>query len=451
MWRRWIISRGKTPPPPPPEPDFIESSINVFVARDNSNFLTLEQSSATADLTVTGKDGLDTINTGAGADIINGGNGGDTINSGAGNDVVNGGLGADRIDGGAGADILDGGNLTVGFGQDDRIVYKSSSAGVNVNITTNVVSGGDAQGDTISSFEGIIGSDFADVLVGLDNFADGSSISGEGGNDIITGGDGTTNFLYGGDGIDTITGGDSGNVIEGGAGADILDGGSGTSDRVRYFNSPEGVNVNLITNVVSGGHADGDTIINFERVEGSAFNDVLILDSTGALFGNEGDDTLVGGTQGDSLSGGTGVDNISGGAGDDFIFIYVNDSLTEDTVDGGDDIDTLTVDNGFSTLDTFVLDVSRLNANNIEILSMSGPTSTSIGEMNITIQDVLDITGAGNELRINEGVFINIEVNSTGQSWVQGADQVIDAETYNTYSAGGATLLIDADLTQDIS
>ena len=75
------------PPPPPPEPDFIEDPANFFTARDDNN-RTLNEGSATADLTVLGKGGNDSISTGSGADKIRGGEGADTIVAGAGDDVI---------------------------------------------------------------------------------------------------------------------------------------------------------------------------------------------------------------------------------------------------------------------------------------------------------------------------------------------------------------------------
>jgi Ca2+-binding RTX toxin-like protein len=69
-------------------------------------------------------------------DVI-GSNFGDTIIGNGGVNNLSGGDGNDIITGGGGADFLDGGNGT------DTISYAASSAGVSVNLTTNVVSGGD--------------------------------------------------------------------------------------------------------------------------------------------------------------------------------------------------------------------------------------------------------------------------------------------------------------------
>src|SRR5262249_60662532 len=65
-----------------------------------------------------------------------------------------------------------------------------SRAGVAVNLQTGSASGGDAQDDTLSGIEKVIGSAFTDVL------------TGGGGNDTIVGGGGN-DTLDGGAGIDT--------------------------------------------------------------------------------------------------------------------------------------------------------------------------------------------------------------------------------------------------------
>ena len=73
--------------PTTPDPDFTENPANVFIAVDDSDS-TLDEASATADLTVIGKGGDDSITTGAGDDLIRAGEGMDTIAAGGGDDVI---------------------------------------------------------------------------------------------------------------------------------------------------------------------------------------------------------------------------------------------------------------------------------------------------------------------------------------------------------------------------
>lgn len=138
--------------------------------------------------------------------------GDDTLNGGDGNDILIGGAGADALFGSAGTDtaayttavtinadtgahtgdatgdtfdgieIIQGSSLADTFvaglganrfdgaGGVDVLSYAASTAGVSVNISNNVVSGGYAQGDVVSNFEKVVGSAFNDTL--------GSSTSG---------------------------------------------------------------------------------------------------------------------------------------------------------------------------------------------------------------------------------------------------------------------------------
>ncbi|WP_321393537.1 hypothetical protein [Emcibacter sp.] len=84
---------GSTPAPTSPttpvtpDPDFTENPTNTFTALDDSD-RTLDEGSATADLTVIGKGGDDTITTGSGNDLIRAGEGMDTVSAGDGDDVI---------------------------------------------------------------------------------------------------------------------------------------------------------------------------------------------------------------------------------------------------------------------------------------------------------------------------------------------------------------------------
>ena len=69
------------------------------------------------------------------------------FNAGAGDDIVIAGAGNDEISGDEGADVLDGGEGV------DTLSYQTSSEGVDINLTTNETSGGDANGDIISNIE----------------------------------------------------------------------------------------------------------------------------------------------------------------------------------------------------------------------------------------------------------------------------------------------------------
>ncbi|WP_417275220.1 Hint domain-containing protein [Celeribacter halophilus] len=223
------------------------------------------------DDTVEAGDGDDTIASGLGDDIVYGGAGDDTIDGGTGDDTLYGEEGDDTFIGGDGADSMSGGS-----GQ-DTIDYSESDEAVSVDLSTGSYSGGDAEGDSGSGIDGIIGSDYDDTLIGFDS---------EG-----TGDDAFTNQFWGGDGDDYIDGaggddklyGEAGNdTIYGGAGADNIDGGTG--DDTIYAGGGD---------TVTGGEGSDTIIIDPSLLDGNAItitgsedddgedNDVLDLSNVG--------------------------------------------------------------------------------------------------------------------------------------------------------------------------
>jgi Ca2+-binding RTX toxin-like protein len=119
------------------------------------------------------------------------------------NDALHGGSGDDFIVGGKGADVIDG-----GFGE-DTVSYLTSTSGVKLNLSQGLGTAGDAKGDTFSSVENVLGTAFADKIIG----------------------DANNNILYGGGGADQLVGGQGADFLIGGSGADTIFGdGLGESD-----------------------------------------------------------------------------------------------------------------------------------------------------------------------------------------------------------------------------
>ena len=305
------------------------------------------------DDSLNGGAGADTLVGNVGIDAINGGDGGDTasyftslaavsvslavgalntggdaagdllsnvehlIGSSGFDDTLAGDGAANQLDGSGGNDILIGGvgadTLTGGTGT-DTISYAASVLGVNVNVRTGVVSGGDAAGDVLATVENVIGSGAADTITGSNAL---NTMVGGNGNDLLDGWNADDN-LDGGIGNDTLIG----NV-----GADVLTGGAG-NDTASYASSSAAVNVNVRTNVVSGGDAAGDTLLTIENATGSGFNDTL----TGSNSAN----TLIGGAGADLVDGWNGDDALEGGTGNDTLIGNVG----VDVLTGGDDADT---------------------------------------------------------------------------------------------------------------
>lgn len=217
-----------------------------------------------------------------GSDVLTGDGAENTLFGYAGADVIDGMGGDDVIRGGAGADTLDGGDGS------DWLRYLGSREGVTISLETGAVgSGGDAEGDVVTNFENIQGSDHGDVLTG-----------DAGANDII-----------GNDGDDAILGGAGKDTLRGGEGADTMDGGAGV-DTLLYRGSDAGVSVNLRTGTGAGGEAEGDVISNVENVYGSDHGDLLIGgEGRNYLYGYGGDDTISGGEGKDVLRGMAGADS----------------------------------------------------------------------------------------------------------------------------------------------
>lgn len=224
----------------------------------------------------------------------------DQITGSAGNDAIEGGAGADTLAGGAGSDTLD---------------YGHSAKGVTIDLGAGTAAGGDADGDSYSSFENVTGSRAIDRLIG----------------------DSGNNGLYGNAGRDTL---------DGGAGADHLDGGIG-QDQASYALSSAAVNVNLMLGAGTGGDAEGDTLTGIEVLVGSNFDDTLTGDdNVNALNGGLGNDTLVGNGGNDKLIGEKGDDTIDGGDGNDVI----GGSDGNDTISGGNGADKILGGVGTDTL-----------------------------------------------------------------------------------------------------
>ncbi len=187
---------------------------------------------------VFGERGNDILRGGEGNDQLFGGIGDDLLDGGPGNDRLSGGFGADSIDGAAGDDyvhgdgtvdtIIDsgaGGNDTLSYatgvtpGFPNNVAYPDFSTypglpaaggerGVYLNLGTGVGDNGVAPNgggvDTVegSDFETVIGTAFADFIVGT---SAGQTIYGGGGGDVILG-EGGADAIHGGAGGDRCVG-----------------------------------------------------------------------------------------------------------------------------------------------------------------------------------------------------------------------------------------------------
>jgi Ca2+-binding RTX toxin-like protein len=151
------------------------------------------------------------------ANVLDGGVGKDVLAGGGDIDILLGGDGDDTLEGGEGADFLNGG------AHNNTASYAGSAKGVTVNLATGTATGGDAEGDTLTSIENLIGSNQKDHLTGD---AGDNKLYGLGGNDT----------LNGGSGMDTLEGGANNDKLLGGADSDtfIFDVGFGI-DTIKGF------------------------------------------------------------------------------------------------------------------------------------------------------------------------------------------------------------------------
>ncbi|KST69264.1 chondroitinase-B domain-containing protein [Mastigocoleus testarum] len=333
-----------------------------------------------------GRDEEDELRGNGGDDYLSGGKDDDTLFGGSGKDTLKGDSGSDTLEGGSDGDVIDGG---AGI---DTVSYRDSQS-VNINLATGVVSGGDANGDSLLNIENIIGS---------------------GGEDILRG--------------------DSrNNVLEGGAGGDFLDGGIG-SDTASYKNSQVGVNLNLSANRFSGGDAQGDhRLVNIENLSGSEQDDIIVgdehkntlrgLDGADQLQGKGGDDKIYAGEGNDTLEGGSGNDVLEGNEDDDKLFGNEgNDALEggtgNDTIEGGVGFDLLSGEDGDDFLKGGASnDTLKGGSKNDKLFGEAGADRLNGGSEN----DFLD-GGSGNDLLVGNTGDDTIEGGSGNDTLVGGID-----------------------------
>lgn len=250
-------------------------------------------------MNLTGSSYADILTGGLNTEILNGGAGNDTLFSSAGADVLNGGSGRDTVDYSAstsyeGTPMIDYMPPPEGFPEG----FHFADFGVNVNLATGQGQWGDADGDSYTNIENVIGSNRDDQITG-------SSTA-----NILNGGAGF-DTLDGGAGNDTLIGGAGGDTFIAGKGFDKHDGGEGI-DFITYANSASSVTVNLESGYGRNGDAAGDRYTSIENVDGSAFNDNIKGNAEDNLINSgAGNDTLIGGAGADTLNGGDGIDTVS--------------------------------------------------------------------------------------------------------------------------------------------
>ena len=309
-------------------------------------------------------DGDDTVDGGLGDDWLSGGAGNDTVLGNDGNDYAGGADGNDALYGGAGNDLIAGDSnlfynadfrsgpgtgattLTVVNAADGPLdLYRFDATGATIFVTT-IPAGGSTVQSTFADQNFVLRDPATNFFVGTitgaanQTFTFGAqtadTLSGGSGDDTLFGQFGE-DTLDGGLGADTLYGGTGNDVLVGSAGADRIDGGAG-SDTLDYTANSSSFTVNLQTNLVFGGDADGDVLSNLENVRGTNLGDTITLsDRAGTIWAGSGSDSLTGGAQSDEIYAGAGNDTIAGQAGNDTLF----GGDGQDALDGGVGNDTL--------------------------------------------------------------------------------------------------------------
>ncbi|MBW4973613.1 Hint domain-containing protein [Roseovarius mucosus] len=334
------------------------------------------------DDTILAGSGNDTVLGEDGADLILGAAGDDSLLGGANNDTIAGGTGADTLDGGTGSNTLD---------------YSGSAGSVTVNLETNTAFGSDADGDVISNFQNVIGSNFGDTIT-LSNTS-GTILAGSG-NDGLAGGSGD-DTIFGQDGADTILAGAGNDVIVAGAGDDeiVLD---DTLQNDTIFGGDTDEVLGDLINLSS--ISDGLLAYYFGEGVGSIADDVSMTEFSGIerLLMGTGDDTVVGSDGVEQIIGNSGNDLIFAGGGNDTIF----SGFDNDFVDGGAGDDSILAASGADTIvggagndqidlgpddgDRDLLVLADGSGNDV----VSGfETPTDNGDGTYTSGDLLDVTG----------------------------------------------------------
>jgi len=435
-----------------------------------------------------------------GADILAGGEGNDTIYGGGGDDGIDGGEGDDEIHGGAGADLMAGwfgddrfvmeatdngfGNAIDGGMGFDTVDYTASqgtvvngvtTAGVNINLV-NLAAPTAVPADTFIDVEGLIGSQYNDVLTGgativnvytvdangnptttLDVLAStaaslGFDVANEFGDPVIEVVNGAETLvaenysIEGLGGNDSITGGEGNDTLDGGSGIDTLVGGKG--DDLFVVDSVNDVVVEL-TDLVTGaqeGIDEVETSLNTYSLATNAANveNLSFAGQTGNFngTGNAENNVITGGTGDDTLDGGAGTDTLVGGAGNDTY-----------TVDSANDV---IVENAAAGTDSVNSSVSYTLGTNLENLTLTGG-----GSINGTGNDEANsITGNGGNNQLSGGAGNDTLTGGTGNdtltggagtdSLVGGAGndvyQIDDAADTVVETAGGGTDTIQTTL-----
>ena len=193
------------------------------------------------------------VSGGEGADRLIGGSRSDALFGDRGADTLLGAGGDDVLGGGSGADVLDG---AAGF---DTVSYLDETLGVVVDLVAGTGRGVGV--DSLKGFERVVGSRFADTLLGTL----------------------TADVLEGGEGADTLNGSAGNDTLKGGFENDVLTGGLGND----AFIFETGHGKDIITDFVAGGTEDRLFIMgyaSYQSLQQRGADTLVVLSATDSIL-----------------------------------------------------------------------------------------------------------------------------------------------------------------------
>lgn len=401
---------------------------------------------------LSGNGGNDTVLGGFGDDTLSGGSGDDVLDGYAGDDWLRGGLGDDELLGGTGSDVLSGGD------GNDLLVGYSHSDVLNGGGGDDYLEGGEGK-DTLSGGSG------DDFLLGdsSDGFGEGNPgwITYTPGGGVYTTivpyvpyGNAARDVLLGGAGNDTLDGADGTDLLIGGAGADSMEGGEESDvfvvdalDTVTDYgvlgydkaqiNDPAGVTLSMSnwSGIERVNGFTGDDVIDGSsqliKQETQVFHQFGVDEEFKTigllLFGDAGNDSLIGGTANDVLIGGVGDDSLVGGAGRDIMLGNAGD----DVFDGGAGNDIFLIGEAGDVVRDGGADFDKAVITVTTGLSIDVGTWAGVERINgSTGDDAIDATG------LTEGIIL---------AGASGGDTLTGGDAGDTFFGGaGNDLLLGA-------
>lgn len=344
--------------------------------------------------------------------------------------VLDGGTGADTMRGGLGNDtyVVDnaGDSITESLNEGIDRVQSSVTYTLGSNVEDLILTGAasyvDGTGNALANI--LRGNSGYNILSGLDGndtiyAGDGDEAYGGAGNDNLVA-ENTLDWVYlsGEDGDDVLTGGVGSASLMGGLGNDTLIGGGG-------YNYLWGDDYSATTggnDFITGG-------LSVDYAWGGYGNDTLLgNDGNDNLMGQQGNDLIDGGAGNDILSGGLDIDTLIGGTGDD---TYNVDNIA--------DIVTENAGEGIDTVRTSVSRILDANAENLTLVGTTVINGTGNGLANVltgnSAANVLDgglgsdtmIGGLGNDTYIVDNAGDVVDETSTVATEI---DSVQSSVTY---------------------